>query len=171
MPYNKHRINWGQSVCKGGCWPRSCVQPSLRLVFTQDLDQDSPMQTSYYSVEELSKVGITKINTSDDNHYHRPYHQHKQHWRTITPLPSRRWAYIIIVIYFAFLYRDMNFILTSTFRFLFWKQESEGVLAWEWFGGIMETTLCRDREKKRWGILSMKAKYWQRKNMKVNIRI
>ena len=35
-----------KSVCMGESWPWSRVQTSLRLVYTYDLGQDSPIQTS-----------------------------------------------------------------------------------------------------------------------------
>ena len=47
LPYIKHLINWAKSVCMEESWPRSCVQTSLRSVFTYDLGQDSPIQTSW----------------------------------------------------------------------------------------------------------------------------
>ena len=46
LPYNKHLSSRAKSVCFGESWPRSCVQTSLRSVYTYDLGQDSPVQTS-----------------------------------------------------------------------------------------------------------------------------
>ena len=45
LPYNKHLINRGKSVCMGESWPWSYVQTSLRSFCTYELGQDSPIQT------------------------------------------------------------------------------------------------------------------------------